>query len=187
MTPGERVRELRESQGISQRDLEDRSGVSRRKIQRIEDGETPPDYTAVITKIASALSVPAQKLLRDPGGDFELMIRSCDLTQRGQYLLLHQCQRLGIACRFLAKQYPEYAPERLAAETGVPARETRLLLAPQSSTDISEASVKRLTQFLSEKAGVPRAWVEFGWFPHESSIRSDAWTLPISIQAQPSR
>lgn len=42
MTFGQRLRKIREKAGMSRRELEDRSGVSQRTIQYLEDDEQDP-------------------------------------------------------------------------------------------------------------------------------------------------
>ena len=50
----DRIRELRKQKGLTQRDLAERSGVSRRTIQAIEAGDTHPRIGA-LTSILEAL------------------------------------------------------------------------------------------------------------------------------------
>lgn len=53
-TIADRIRELRRLNGITQRDLAERSGVSRRTIQAIEAGDTLPRIEA-LTSILEAM------------------------------------------------------------------------------------------------------------------------------------
>jgi transcriptional regulator with XRE-family HTH domain len=61
-----RVRELRDSQGLSLDALATRSGVSRSNISLIERGESSPT-AAVLDKLASALGVALAALFEDKG------------------------------------------------------------------------------------------------------------------------
>ena len=57
MLIGERLRKLREGKELSQGDIENRSGVLRAYISRVEHGHTIPTILT-LEKIASALEVP---------------------------------------------------------------------------------------------------------------------------------
>jgi XRE family transcriptional regulator, regulator of sulfur utilization len=60
---GARVRVLRESMGLSLRDLAQRSGVSAPMLSQVERGEASPTL-AVATRIASGLDLTLSQLLR---------------------------------------------------------------------------------------------------------------------------
>jgi transcriptional regulator with XRE-family HTH domain len=62
-TLGTRVRALRESTGLSLRDLSARSGVSAPMLSQVERGETSPTL-AVAARIASGLELRLSQLLR---------------------------------------------------------------------------------------------------------------------------
>ena len=65
---GSRVRALREAEGLSLRDLAERSGVSAPMLSQVERGETSPTV-AVAERIASGLQLSLSQLLRlDEGG-----------------------------------------------------------------------------------------------------------------------
>jgi len=65
---GARVKALRESSGLSLRDLTDRSGVSAPMLSQVERGETSPTL-AVAARIAAGLELRLSQLLRlDEGG-----------------------------------------------------------------------------------------------------------------------
>jgi XRE family transcriptional regulator, regulator of sulfur utilization len=67
-TLGQRVRALREAEGLSLRDLAERSGVSAPMLSQVERGETSPTVT-VAARIASGLDLRLSQLLRlDEGG-----------------------------------------------------------------------------------------------------------------------
>ena len=56
---GTRIRRLRNKKGLSQEALADRSGVSHRTVQRIENGESRPTGDT-INRIANGLGVPPE-------------------------------------------------------------------------------------------------------------------------------
>ena len=58
---GERIREIREAQGLSQDDLADRLGTSRNKVSRHENGENEMGICAFF-QYAEALGVDANAL-----------------------------------------------------------------------------------------------------------------------------
>jgi XRE family transcriptional regulator, regulator of sulfur utilization len=60
---GARVKALRESSGLSLRDLSERSGVSAPMLSQVERGETSPTLT-VAARIASGLELRLSQLLR---------------------------------------------------------------------------------------------------------------------------
>jgi XRE family transcriptional regulator, regulator of sulfur utilization len=65
---GPRVRALREAEGLSLRDLAERSGVSAPMLSQVERGETSPTLQ-VAARIASGLQLRLSQLLRlDEGG-----------------------------------------------------------------------------------------------------------------------
>lgn len=67
MEIGKRIRTLREAKGLSQGDIEKRSGLLRSYISRVEGGYTAPSL-ATLDKFAKALEVePYQLLFRGPG------------------------------------------------------------------------------------------------------------------------
>src|SRR5574337_1105026 len=67
MDIGKRLRELREAKGLSQGDIERRSGLLRSYISRVEGGYTAPSLTT-LDKFAKALEVePYQLFFRGPG------------------------------------------------------------------------------------------------------------------------
>ena len=60
---GARVKALREAEGLSLRDLAERSGVSAPMLSQVERGETSPTLT-VAARIASGLELRLSQLLR---------------------------------------------------------------------------------------------------------------------------
>jgi transcriptional regulator with XRE-family HTH domain len=65
---GPRVKALREAEGLSLRDLAERSGVSAPMLSQVERGETSPTL-AVAARIAAGLELRLSQLLRlDEGG-----------------------------------------------------------------------------------------------------------------------
>jgi transcriptional regulator with XRE-family HTH domain len=62
---GQRIRELREQHGLSQRDIERQTGIRRTYISKVEQEHVIPSLET-IEKLASALRVPLYELLREP-------------------------------------------------------------------------------------------------------------------------
>jgi transcriptional regulator with XRE-family HTH domain len=70
---GVRVKALRESSGLSLRDLTERSGVSAPMLSQVERGETSPTLT-VAARIAAGLDLRLSQLLRlDVGGSVTIV------------------------------------------------------------------------------------------------------------------
>jgi len=73
-TLGNRLRELREDQGLTQAQLADLIGVSRKTVNTVENGVFVPS-TVVALKLAGALGCPVEELFflsersaKDAGG-----------------------------------------------------------------------------------------------------------------------
>src|SRR5438034_11812194 len=58
---GERIRHLREQQRLSQADIEERTGLLRCYISRVENGHTVPSLET-LERLASALEIPLYQL-----------------------------------------------------------------------------------------------------------------------------
>ncbi len=72
---GPRVRALREAEGLSLRDLAERSGVSAPMLSQVERGETSPTVS-VAERIAAGLDLRLSQLLRlDEGGTVAIVRR----------------------------------------------------------------------------------------------------------------
>lgn len=67
MNIAKRLRELREAKGLSQGDIERRSGLLRSYISRVEGGYTAPSVST-LEKFAKALDIEAYQLLFTGGG-----------------------------------------------------------------------------------------------------------------------
>jgi transcriptional regulator with XRE-family HTH domain len=64
MVIGERLRELREGKNLSQGDIENRCGLLRCYISRVENGHTVPSVET-LEKLARAMEVPLYQLFYD--------------------------------------------------------------------------------------------------------------------------
>lgn len=64
MVIGQRIRELRESKGLSQGDIEHRTGLIRSYTSRVENGHTVPSIET-LEKYARALEVPLYRFFYD--------------------------------------------------------------------------------------------------------------------------
>lgn len=64
-TLGDRLRELRKRQGLSQRELATSSGVSVSLIRKLEQGERDDTRMETLRKLAAALDLPTTMLLQD--------------------------------------------------------------------------------------------------------------------------
>jgi XRE family transcriptional regulator, regulator of sulfur utilization len=78
---GARVKALRESAGLSLRDLSGRSGVSAPMLSQVERGETSPTLT-VAARIATGLELRLSQLLRLDEGPTVTVVRASE-RQRG--------------------------------------------------------------------------------------------------------
>ena len=64
MVISDRLRELREEKKLSQGDIEDRSGLLRSYLSRVENGHTVPSLET-LEKLAAALEIPLYQLMYD--------------------------------------------------------------------------------------------------------------------------
>ncbi|MGZ5419795.1 MAG: helix-turn-helix domain-containing protein [Solirubrobacterales bacterium] len=78
---GPRTRSLRESMGLSLRDLAERSGVSAPMLSQVERGETSPTL-AVAAKIAAGLELTLSQLLRLDETGHAVVIRRAERRRR---------------------------------------------------------------------------------------------------------
>ena len=74
---GERLKRLREAQGLSQRDLARSAGVSAPMLSQVERGATSPTLQ-VATKIASGLGLTLSRLLRLDEEPHVVLVRKAD-------------------------------------------------------------------------------------------------------------
>lgn len=71
MVIGERLRSLRELKGLSQGEIENRTGLLRCYISRVENGHTMPSIET-LEKLSRALEVPLYQLFYD-GEEFPIL------------------------------------------------------------------------------------------------------------------
>ncbi|MGO8904215.1 MAG: helix-turn-helix domain-containing protein [Solirubrobacteraceae bacterium] len=79
---GARVKALRESAGLSLRDLAERSGVSAPMLSQVERGETSPTLT-VAARIAAGLELRLSQLLRLDEDGAVTIVRAGERTRGG--------------------------------------------------------------------------------------------------------
>ncbi len=68
MNIGETIRNFRLNKGMSQGDIEKRTGLLRCYLSRVENGHTIPSLDT-LAKIASAMEVPLAQFFADAGND----------------------------------------------------------------------------------------------------------------------
>ncbi|MGH9543304.1 MAG: helix-turn-helix domain-containing protein [Terriglobales bacterium] len=67
---GERIRDFRLQRGLSQGDIEQRTGLLRCYLSRVENGHTTPSLQT-LNKIARALEMPLANFFAEPAGPAE--------------------------------------------------------------------------------------------------------------------
>ena len=98
MAIGERIRELREQKHLSQGDIEERTGLLRCYISRVENGHTVPSLET-LERFAGALDVPLYKLFyREEGPPGEYSTSDMTLERLAQ-----EGGAAGAEARFLLK------------------------------------------------------------------------------------
>jgi transcriptional regulator with XRE-family HTH domain len=93
---GARVKALRESAGLSLRDLAARSGVSAPMLSQVERGETSPTLT-VAARIAAGLELRLSQLLRLDEGDSVTVVRPRQRQRGGNVRRGHRFEVLTAA------------------------------------------------------------------------------------------
>jgi transcriptional regulator with XRE-family HTH domain len=93
-TVGPRVRALRESEGLSLRDLAERSGVSAPMLSQVERGETSPTL-AVASRIAAGLELRLSQLLRLDESGAVTIVRAADRRAGGSSKAGHSYEILS--------------------------------------------------------------------------------------------
>jgi transcriptional regulator with XRE-family HTH domain len=83
MIIGERLRSLREQKNLSQGDIENRTGLLRCYISRVENGHTVP-AVETLEKLARALEVPLYQLFYD--GEEPLKLLNLPFRKKGDDL-----------------------------------------------------------------------------------------------------
>ncbi len=85
MIIGERIRLIREGKGLSQGEIERRSGMLRCYVSRVENGHTVPSLET-LDKFARALEVPLYQIF------YEEETPAALLTPNAEMIALHQKQ-----------------------------------------------------------------------------------------------
>jgi transcriptional regulator with XRE-family HTH domain len=93
---GARVKALRESSGLSLRDLAARSGVSAPMLSQVERGETSPTLT-VAARIAAGLDLRLSQLLRLDEGGSVTVVRKAQRQRGGNVPRGHRFEVLTAA------------------------------------------------------------------------------------------
>ena len=99
MQIGNRLRMLREGKGMSQGDIEERTGLMRCYLSRLENGHTIPSLET-LERLAAALDVPLYKMFYSDTGEAP----SPNLTRRKSLEeLAEQNGKAGQEARFLLR------------------------------------------------------------------------------------
>lgn len=96
---GERIRELREQKQLSQGDIEERTGLLRCYISRVENGHTVPSLET-LERFAGALDVPLYRLFYSEEGTPSVYDEPTDVTLER---LAQEAGAAGAEARFLLK------------------------------------------------------------------------------------
>lgn len=96
---GERIRELREQKQLSQGDIEERTGLLRCYISRVENGHTVPSLET-LERFAGALDVPLYRLFYHEEGTPGVYDEPSDVALER---LAQEAGAAGAEARFLLK------------------------------------------------------------------------------------
>ena len=135
MVIGKHLRDLRMAKGLTQHNVQDRTGILCCYLSRIENGRTVPSVDT-LEKLAAAYETPLWKIFRDRrdrtkplrlGGDrkeqspkdaqflTKLAERLPHMRQRDLRLLLHMAQRMALKQKRLGNRKHQESAGRLAA------------------------------------------------------------------------
>jgi transcriptional regulator with XRE-family HTH domain len=122
MVIGDRIRALREQKGLSQGQIEKRTGLLRCYISRVENGHTVPSIDTV-EKLARALEVPLYQIFWDgeeipalanlPGRMTETEVATDESPERAQFV--HRMAQLFYLLSEDDRQLLLVAAQRMAA------------------------------------------------------------------------
>lgn len=118
MTFGEKLKEARKKNGLSQEELAELIGVSRAAVAKWETGKGLPDIEN-LKAAAGLLDVSIDYLLED-GGSIDLCVtkKAIDLEQYGSSKKLSRFKKLEIKERIVREEYPDAEIIRLTL-TGI--------------------------------------------------------------------
>ncbi len=136
MVIGKHLRDLRVAKGLTQRHVEDRTGILCCYLSRIENGRTVPSVDT-LEKLAAAYEIPLWKIFRDSRDrtkplrlhsdrkaetpkDAQFLTKLAErvphMRQRDLHLLLHMAQRMALKERRIGnRKHRDSAGRRLAA------------------------------------------------------------------------
>lgn len=124
MQIGARLRMLRDEKGLSQGDIEERTGLMRCYVSRLENGHTIPSLET-LERLAKALEVPLYKMFYSDAGE----AASSNLTRRKTLEeLAEQDGKAGDEARFLLRL------RKLWVRLAEPDRDILLTLARKMAT-----------------------------------------------------
>jgi len=89
MIIGRRIRQLREERNLSQADIEERTGLLRVYISRVENGHTIPSLET-LERLAAALEIPLHQLFYE--GDGEVVLPDFGKRQGTEDVVLDENQ-----------------------------------------------------------------------------------------------
>jgi transcriptional regulator with XRE-family HTH domain len=129
MLIGDRLRAIREAKELSQGDVEERSGLKRSYISRVEHGHTVPSIET-LEKLARALEVPLYQLFYDGKKPPKLLYPPRRETaeeiafgrSRKEALLLNKLSRLLARMRESDRQLLLYIAQKMAGRRAAHAR-----------------------------------------------------------------
>ncbi len=112
MTLSEYVEQARQRRGLSLRELESKSGVSKGAIEAILNGKTKNPEITTLTLLAEALEVPVTELMRHAGMEVPNVTDTPIATQIAELATVDP--ELGAELLELARAHPELIREALA-------------------------------------------------------------------------
>ena len=87
MIIGKRIRQLREQKGLSQEDIEERTGLLRCYVSRVENGHTVPSLEA-LERLASVLEIPLYEMFYE--GDEPSVLPDLSKRQSTEELVMDE-------------------------------------------------------------------------------------------------
>lgn len=165
---GDKIRRLRELQGLTQRDIADKTGLAAGTVATLERRPESAAHAETLARLSALFNVPATYwTCEDPATYLEAAIKRVPPRQREELARMAWHERLHYWFADVQEKYPEeYSGEALAVRlTVLEGEDLDAVLTGQ--LDLGEAALEILLADLN----IPRECI-FGW---ETEVDSLTW------------
>lgn len=177
MSVAERVRAIRETHGDSIRDAEQRTGISRGTLHRMELGYAPRDLRATVERFAAAYGISVDELLagQTPRGILEWRIRRLDRRERLRLVMIGLQGRVYLALEFLQDQFSSQLDlQRLSIASSLPRVEVETAIRNWRLSEPDRKTAEHIAAGIHAGFGISLDWMLTGYFADEMGL-----TVPV--------